>query len=74
MRLTFTYQLISRVVEVGGAAVVEGGDVDCVCCPGGGVGRRGRLTRARAAEAAAIEGTARGCKDEKLLSFVKLPQ
>ena len=69
-KLALTDQLISRVVEVGGAAVVEGGDVDGVG-PGRGVGRRGRLPRTGAAEAA-IEGTAGSCKAGKLLTIAML--
>ena len=63
-----TNQLISRVVEVGCAAVVEGGDVDGVAGPRGGVGRRGRLPGAGAAQAGPVEGTARSCKVEKSLT------
>ena len=38
-----TDQLIARVVEVGCAAVVEGGDVDAGVCDRGCVGGRGGL-------------------------------
>ena len=49
---------------------MEGGDVDGVG-PGRGVGRRGRLPRTGAAEAA-IEGTAGSCKAGKLLTTAML--
>ena len=49
---------------------MEGGDVDGVG-PGRGVGRRGRLPRTGAAEAA-VEGTAGSCKAGKLLTIAML--
>ena len=67
-----TDQLISRVVEVGCAAVVEGGDVDAGVRDRGCVGGRGGLVARMAAHGAdsagqgahPVEGTARGCKDD----------
>ena len=67
-----TDQLIARVVEVGCAAVVEGGDVDAGVRDRGCVGGRGGLVARMAAHGAdsagqgahPVEGAARGCNAE----------